>query len=60
MTTPRTASAAAGINACESPILAVNRSVANDNPRQIDADSLWLRLPRVGGLEGGRGHTTMV
>jgi len=31
--------AAAGIDACESPILAVNRSVANDNPRQIDANS---------------------
>ena len=41
--------AAAGINACETPVLAVNRSVANDHPERIEAtaDEAAASLARV-------------
>ncbi len=41
--------ARAGINACETPVVAISRQVANDNPEQINAraDEAALSLARV-------------
>lgn len=41
--------AGAGANACETPVVAVNRAVANDNPEQINknADGAAMSLARV-------------
>jgi muconate cycloisomerase len=41
--------AAAGVNACETPIVAVNRAIANDHPERINAnaDAVAMSLARV-------------
>ena len=41
--------ARAGVNACETPVVAISRQVANDNPEQINAraDEAALSLARV-------------